>query len=141
MSLVLSLVLVIVLIQLTVAVFCSRRSSQPRDLNLCLLSFLHWKTDCLLLEHGRGFPSSSAGKESACNAGDPWFNFWVKKNPWRRDRLPNPVLLGFPGGSDGKESACNVGDLGLTPGLGWEDPLEKGMATHSSILAWRIPMD
>ena len=25
--------------------------------------------------------------------------------------------------------------------LGWEDPLEKGMATHSSILAWRIPMN
>ena len=25
--------------------------------------------------------------------------------------------------------------------LGWEDPLEKGMATHSSILAWRMPMD
>ena len=25
--------------------------------------------------------------------------------------------------------------------LGWEDPLEKGMATHSNILAWRIPMD
>ena len=25
--------------------------------------------------------------------------------------------------------------------LGWEDPLKKGMATHSSILAWRIPMD
>jgi len=25
--------------------------------------------------------------------------------------------------------------------LGWEDPLEKGVATHSSILAWRIPMD
>ena len=36
----------------------------------------------------------------------------------------------------GKESACNVGDLGSIPGL--EDPLEKGMATHSSILAWRI---
>ena len=44
-----------------------------------------------------------------------------------------------PGGSDGKESACNVGDLGLI--LGREDPLEKKMATHSSILAWRIPMD
>ena len=43
--------------------------------------------------------------------------------------------MGFPGGSDGKESACNVGDLG------WDDPLEEGMATHSSILAWRIPMD
>ena len=43
---------------------------------------------------------------------------------------------GFPGGSDGKESACNTGDLGS---LGWEDALEKGMATHSSILAGRIP--
>ena len=43
--------------------------------------------------------------------------------------------MGFPGGSAGKESACNAGDLG------WEDPLEKGVATHSSIFAWRIPMD
>ena len=31
-----------------------------------------------------------------------------------------------------------AGDLGLT--LSWEDPLEKGMDTHSSILAWRIPL-
>ena len=46
--------------------------------------------------------------------------------------------MDFPGGSDGKESACNAGDLGSIPG--WEDPLEEGMATHSSILAWRIPM-
>ena len=45
--------------------------------------------------------------------------------------------MGFPGGSDSKESACNAGDLGSIPGL--EDPMEKGMATHSSILAWRIP--
>ena len=45
--------------------------------------------------------------------------------------------MGFPSGSDGKESACNAGDLGLIPGL--EDPLEKGMATLSSIVAWRIP--
>ena len=43
----------------------------------------------------------------------------------------------FPGGSDGKESACNTEDPGLIPGSG--DPLEKGMATHSSIFAWRIP--
>ena len=43
----------------------------------------------------------------------------------------------FPGGSDGKESACNAGDWGSIPGLG-RSP-EKGMATHSSILAWRIP--
>ena len=45
--------------------------------------------------------------------------------------------ISFPGGSDGKESACNAGDMGLIPGP--EDPLEKEMATHSSILAWKIP--
>ena len=43
---------------------------------------------------------------------------------------------GFPGGSNGKESAGNGGDP--VRSLGQEDPLEKGMATHSSILAWRI---
>ena len=43
---------------------------------------------------------------------------------------------GFPGGSAGKKSTCNVGDLGLIPGLGRY--LEKGKATHFSILAWRI---
>ena len=47
------------------------------------------------------------------------------------------TLMGFPGGSDGKESACNVGDPGSIPGS--EDPLEKGMATHSRILDWEIP--
>ena len=41
--------------------------------------------------------------------------------------------MGFPGGSDSKESACNSVDLSLI--LGLEDPLEEGMATHSSILA------
>jgi len=45
--------------------------------------------------------------------------------------------LGFPGGSVGKESVCNAGDVVLS--LGWEDPLEKEMATYSSTLAWRIP--
>ena len=45
--------------------------------------------------------------------------------------------MGFPGGSDGKESACNAGDLGLISGLE-RSPVE-GMATHSSILVWRIP--
>ena len=44
---------------------------------------------------------------------------------------------GFPDGSDGRESACKARYPGLI--LGWKDPLEKGMATHSSILAWRIP--
>ena len=67
----------------------------------------------------------------------------------------------FPHSSVGKESACNAGDPSSIPGLGrsageglgyslqysWaslvaqleEDPLEKGKATHSSILVWRIP--
>ena len=44
--------------------------------------------------------------------------------------------MGFLGGSDGKEPACNAGDLDLIPGS--ERSPEKGMATHSSILAWRI---
>ena len=44
------------------------------------------------------------------------------------------------GGSDGKESACNVGDLGSIPGLG-RSPGGEGLATHSNILTWRIPMD
>ena len=42
-------------------------------------------------------------------------------------------------GSDDKESTCIAGDLGLIPGL--EDPLEECLATYSSILAWRIPME
>ena len=44
---------------------------------------------------------------------------------------------GFPNGSVDKESAGNAGDVGLI--LGQEDPWEEEMATHSSILAWRIP--
>ena len=43
---------------------------------------------------------------------------------------------GFPGGSDGKASAYNAGDPGSIPGSG-RSP-EKEMATHSSILAWKI---
>ena len=46
-------------------------------------------------------------------------------------------ILGFPGGSVVKASACNAGDQGSIPGSGRS--LEKEMATHSSILAWRIP--
>ena len=77
------------------------------------------------------------------------------EDPRRRDRLPTPVFLGFPCGSAGKESTCNERDWGSlitqlvknlpamqatwVQSLGWEDALEKGKDTHSSILAWRIP--
>ena len=47
------------------------------------------------------------------------------------------LTMGFPSGSDSKESVCNSEDLGSIHG--WEDPLKKGMATHSSVLAWKIP--
>ena len=47
------------------------------------------------------------------------------------------LVAGFPGNSDGEESACNSRDPGSIPGLG-RSP-RKGMVTHSSTLAWRIP--
>ena len=50
-------------------------------------------------------------------------------------KIKSRLLLDFPHGLDGKESSCNLEELG------WEDPLEGGMATHSSILAWRTRMD
>ena len=45
---------------------------------------------------------------------------------------------GFPGGSVVRESACDAGDLGSI--LGQEDPMEKKMTTHFSILAWESPL-
>ena len=47
------------------------------------------------------------------------------------------MLKGFLGGSDGKDSVCNAGDQ--VQSLRQEDPLEKDVATHFSVLAWRIP--
>ena len=66
-----------------------------------------------------GFPHSSVGKESSCNAGDPRSIPVLGRAAgegigW----LPTPIFLGFPCGSAGKESACNARDLGLIPGLG-----------------------
>ena len=60
----------------------------------------------------------------------------LRVKPWKYCQTCWAFSRHFPGcpcGSDGKESACNVGVLGR------EDSLEKGMSTHSSILAWRIP--
>ena len=62
------------------------------------------------------FPGSSAEKRIHLQC--TWFDSWVRKIPWRRDRLPTPISLDFPCGSAGKEPACNVGDLGSIPGLG-----------------------
>ena len=48
-------------------------------------------------------------------------------------------MMGFPGGSDGKESSCSTETW--VRSLGQKDPLEKEMATHSSVLAWKNPMN
>ena len=58
-----------------------------------------------------------------------WFDLLVVQRTLKN-------LLSFSGGSHNEQPACDAGDPSLIPG--WEDPLEKGMATHSSILAWRI---
>ena len=83
-----------------------------------------------------GFPDSSVGKESTCNAGDP-------------SSVPGLGIstgegIGYP---LQYSWASLVAQLVKNPpgmqeiwvqSLGWEDPLEKGKAIHSSILAWRI---
>ena len=62
----------------------------------------------------------------------PWFDSWVRKIHWRRDRIPTPVFLGFLCGSAGKDTACNAGDLGVgkSPGEGNSYPLQySGLET------------
>ena len=98
----------------------------PTHFSLCL----HLKT---------GFPGSSVSKESACNLGD------IGSIPgWGRS--PGEEI-GYP-----LQYSCTslVAQMAKNPptmqetwvrSLGWEDPLGEDMASHSSILAWRIPMD
>ena len=84
-----------------------------------------------------GFPDSSVGKESDCNAGDP-------------GSIPGSGRIAGEG--IGYPLQCSWASLVAqlvrnlpamqetwVQSLGWEDPLEKGKATHCSILAWRIP--
>ena len=68
-----------------------------------------------------------------------WWLLMVKSRNLQVYRGSNAVPTQAPGGYavNGQESTCNAGDWLLS--LGQEDPLEKGISTHSSILAWRIP--
>ena len=79
-----------------------------------------------------GFPDSSVGKESICNAGDPSSAPGLERSTGEGIRLPTPVLLGFPCGSAAKESTCNVGDMGLMPGLGRSPGEGKGYPLQHS---------
>ena len=94
---------------------------------------------CFLYFHypAKGFPDGSAGKESTCNAGDPGLIPGSGRSP--REGIGYPVQYSW---------VSLVAQLVKNPpamwetwvwSLGWEDPLEKGKVTHSSILAWRIP--
>ena len=84
-----------------------------------------------------GFLDSSVGKESTCNAGEASSIPGSGRSPGEGIGYPLQYYW-----------ASLVAQLGKNPpamwetwvqSLGWEDPLEKGAATHSSILAWRIP--
>ena len=84
-----------------------------------------------------GFSDGSVGKESVCNAGDP--SSIPGSGRSAGEAIGYPLQYSW---------ASLVAQLVKNPpampktwvrSLGWEDPLEKGKATHSSILAWRIP--
>src|SRR5574342_155489 len=83
-----------------------------------------------------GFPDSSVGKESTCNAGDPGLIPGSGRSP--KEGIGYPLQYSW---------ASLVAQLVKNPpamwetwvqSLGWDDPLEKGKTTHSSSLAWRI---
>ena len=91
---------------------------------------------CLCLFHWVGFSDSSVGKESACNAGDPGLIPGLGRSAGEG--------IGYPLQYSASLVAQLVKNLPAmwetwVLFLGWKDFLEKWKATHSSILAWRIP--
>ena len=84
-----------------------------------------------------GFPGSSAGKESTCNAEDPGLIPGSGRSPGEGIGYP----LQYSWTSLVAQMIKNLPVMQETwvRSLGWEDPLEKGKAIHFSILAWRIP--
>ena len=86
-----------------------------------------------------GFLGSSAGKESACNAGDSSSIPVLGRSPRGGIGYPLQYSWAFLVAQTVKNPLA-VWENGVQS-LGWEDPLEEGVATHSGILAWRLPMD
>ena len=89
-----------------------------------------------LLSH-MGLPGSSTGKESTCNSGDPGSVPGLGRSTG--EGVGYPLQYSWP--SQVAQMVKNLPAMQKTwvQSLSWEDPLEKGIATHSSILAWRIP--
>ena len=84
----------------------------------------------------QGFPDSSAGKESACNAGESGSIPGLGRSPGEGIGYPLQYLwISLVAQMVKNPSAMKKTWI---RSLGWEDPLEEGMATHST-LAWRIP--
>ena len=85
----------------------------------------------------QGVPGGSAGKESACSAGDMGSIPELGRSPGEGKRYP----LQYSWASLVAQLVKNPPAVQETwvRSLGWEDPAEKEKATHSSILAWRIP--
>ena len=88
-------------------------------------------------DHQKGFPDSLVGKESACEAGDPGSIHGSGRSAGEGIGYP----LQYSWASLVAQLVKNPPAMQETwvQSLGWEDPLEKGKAAHSSILAWRIP--
>ena len=80
-----------------------------------------------------GFPGSSAGKESTCNAGDP--SSTPESGRSTEEKIGYPLQYSWA--SLEAQLVKNLPAVRETwvRSLGWEDPLEKGKATHSNILA------
>ena len=95
------------------------------------IGFVLWSANTLTLL--LGFPGSSAGKESTCNAGDPSSIPGLEKSP--REGIGSPLQYSWA--SLVVQTVKNLPAMWKTwvQSLDWEDPLEEGMATHSSILA------
>ena len=89
--------------------------------------------------HKQGFPGSSAGKEVSCNAEGPGSIPGLGSSPGEEIGYPLQYSWAFMVAKTVKNLPA-VQETWVQS-MGWEDPLEEGMATHSSILAWRIPMD
>ena len=93
--------------------------------------------DYLSIVEPEGFPSSSVGRESTCNAGGPGSNPGLGRSAGEGIGYP----LQYSWGSLVAQLVKSLSAMWETwvRSLGWEGPLEKGKATHSIILAWRIP--
>ena len=91
----------------------------------------------------RGFPNSSVDKGPACNAEDPGSIPGLGRSTG--EGIGYPLQYSYPRqyswASLVAQLVKNLTVMRKTwvQSLGWEDPLEKGKAIHSSILAWRIP--